>query len=400
MPKTGENALATLLCGADLRPSESPREISLYFHIPFCAKKCPYCHFFVLPDKEALKTELLGALALEWKRNLPYLVGKQIVSIYFGGGTPTRLSPDAFATILEWIAQGPAPIDKECEITLEANPDDISAPLMQTFAALGINRVSLGVQSLDDSHLSLLGRRHSATRAIDAVHTVAQSGISNISIDLMYDLPEQTLDSWKRTLLAVEHLPITHLSLYNLTFEPHTAFFRKKQQLTPLLPTPELSLQLLNEAVQFLTQTAWTRYEISAFAKQGARSKHNCGYWTARPFLGYGPSAFSYWDKKRFRNVAHLKSYAQALQDNRSPVDFTEQLPFPDNLKELLAVELRLLDGVNLHTFQARHGILPPDLLATLQELHTKGWLSLDKDRASLTKQGLLFYDSLAETII
>lgn len=360
-------------------------DASIYFHIPFCSKKCPYCHFYVLPDKADLKKKLLESLALEWKQNLSKLNDKNIVSIYFGGGTPSLFGPEAIGEILSWI-----PFPESCEITLEANPHEITLPLMQQFAKAGINRVSIGVQSLDDVTLKILGREHSAKKAIESIELTSHAGISNISIDLMYEVPGQTIESWRKTLS--HSLPITHLSLYNLTFEPETVFFKKKKELTPLLPQPEQSLEMLQMAVSHLEKIGLERYEISAFAKKGFQSRHNIGYWTGRPFLGFGPSAFSYWEGKRFRNVAHLNKYAEALAEGRSPVDFEEKLLHPANLHELLAVRLRLLEGVDMRDFPVDPGIF--DLLEKEQ------WLEKSEERAKLTEKGLLFYDSVGEAVV
>ncbi len=371
------------------------QEVSLYFHIPFCKKKCPYCHFYVLPDNLELKEMLLAALILEWKRERPRLEGKKIVSIYFGGGTPSLFGAEAIGTILNLIDR-----DAGCEITLEANPEDVTQEKIQKMRDVGINRVSMGVQSLDDSSLQILGREHSAKTALAAIDAIQRAGIENLSIDLMYDLPEQSFSSWKRTIERVEELPITHLSLYNLTIEPETLFFKRKKSLLPLLPTPTESLKMLTHAVEQLERWGFKRYEISAFAKEGYASRHNSGYWTARPFLGFGPSAFSFWEGKRFRNIAHLKRYSTALEQNKPTYDFEEKLPYPDNLHELLAVELRLLAGVNLATFQARHGPLPSSTHSSLETLKQKGWLEQHSHQLKLTEEGLLFYDSVATAII
>ncbi len=374
-----------------------PPHTSLYFHIPFCRRKCPYCHFYVLPDKEEFKKQLLDALALEWQRQLPLLAGKEIVSIYFGGGTPSLFGPAAIGTILNWI-RASFKLTPECEITLEANPED--GEKLAAFAAVGINRLSLGVQSLHSPTLHLLGRNHAKGHAERALEAAYNAGILNLSIDLMYDTPEQSLSSFEESLNALKDLPITHLSLYNLTIEPHTLFFKKKEQLTPLLPSPEESLNLLQTAVQKLEEIGLKRYEISAFAKEGCASVHNVGYWTARPFLGFGPSAFSYWEGKRFRNIANLKRYAELLTEGKSPVDFEEALPHPQNILELLAVELRLMRGVSLTDFQARHTPLPAETFQRLSELKTKGWLHQEQDQIRLSDAGLLFYDSVASEII
>lgn len=362
-------------------------EISLYFHIPFCRRKCPYCHFFVLPNKTSFHTALLAALKLEWNRYLPLIAGKKIVSVYFGGGTPFLIGPEAIREILSWIPYHPS-----AEITLEANPEDVTFDAMQAFASAGINRVSLGVQSLDNTLLKTLGRHHSAEQAESAIFATKNAGISNITIDLMYELPSQTLSSWKQTLSRLPSLPITHLSLYNLTIEPHTPFFRRKSSLSPLLPNSEESLAMLNTAVSSLNAMGLQRYEISAFAKPGYQAVHNTGYWRGRPFLGLGPSAFSYYDFKRFRNVCDLKKYTEALNAGQSPVDFEEQLSPLASLHERLAVQLRLLEGID-----PSHFPIDPSLY---QHLIKKGWLYQDNSRIKLTDQGLLFYDSVAEEIV
>lgn len=371
--------------------------ISLYFHIPFCRRKCPYCHFYVLPDKEEYKVELLRSLELEWKWRLPQLVDCEITSIYFGGGTPSLFGPKAIGTVLNWIRSS-VKLSPACEITIEANPED--GEKLAAFAEVGINRLSLGLQSLHSPTLLLLGRNHAKEDALSALSSAKRAGITNLSVDLMYDTPEQTVSSLEATLRELRDLPITHLSLYNLTIEPETIFFKKRAQLVPLLPSQDESLKLLQTAVAHLEEMGLKRYEISAFAREGQASVHNVGYWTARPFLGFGPSAFSYWEGKRFRNIAHLRKYSQFLQQGSSPVDFEEKLTYPDNLLELLAVELRLLRGVSLSEFQTRHAPLPPDALARLSELMAKGWLSQQGDRIHLTEEGILFYDSVASEIL
>jgi oxygen-independent coproporphyrinogen III oxidase len=368
--------------------------VSLYFHIPFCSKKCPYCHFYVLPDQEPLKELLLEGLQLEWKQKHPLLAGKTIESIYFGGGTPTLLGAKGIETILKWIDAPPF------EITIEANPEHCSSSLMREFFHLGINRVSLGVQSLDRASLNMLGRGHGAQDAVDAIEVTHQAGIENISIDLMYDLPEQTFASWQRTIDAVASLPIRHLSLYNLTFEPRTLFFKRKETLLRSVPSPDASLEMLQYAIDALEAMGLKRYEISAFAKEDYRSHHNIGYWTARPFLGYGPSAFSYFDKSRFSNIAHLKKYTERLRQNESPIDFSETLEFPNDLHELLAIRLRLFDPIDLSAFQKEHGHFPSETWMTLKDLEARGWLRCSNDTIQLSKEGLLFYDSVAEAII
>ncbi len=384
MPTTGENA---------------NRDVSLYFHIPFCSKKCPYCHFFVLPDQDELKKPFTSALLQEWLLRLPELQGKQVVSIYFGGGTPTKLPPETYVSLLQKIRNS-VEIASDCEITLEANPEDVELRRMREYAAAGINRVSIGLQTLQEDELITLGRGHSKQRAIESVLTVAEAGISNISIDLMFELPGQTLASWKKTLEQIATLPISHLSLYNLTIEPHTLFFKQRRALEPQLPSSEERLAMLQHALDFLPSIGLGRYEISAFARPGRHSRHNSGYWTGRPFLGFGPSAFSFWGGERFSNAAHYSTYLSTLAENRLPVTFSEKLAYPHDVQEKLAVELRLCAGVDLDVFAKRWGNLPDACLSVCEALVAKGWLEKEGDVLRLTSEGQLFYDSVAVELI
>lgn len=373
---------------------------SLYFHIPFCTKKCPYCHFFVVPNREDHQVLFLAALEKEWQLVSPKITDCEIVSIYFGGGTPSLLGPARIKKILSWIKSSGITTSPDCEITLEVNPENATFELMEQFASVGINRVSIGLQSLDDTLLNILGRTHSSNKSIDAVLATKKAGINNISVDLMFELPHQDLRMWQSTLKGVEKLPITHLSLYNLVIEPNTPFHKKQKELSPHVPNAETSKAMLDMAVEVLEKSGLKRYEISAFAKQGYESRHNTGYWRARPFLGLGPSAFSYFDQKRFRNVANLHKYCDSLEKGVLPKDFEEQLPYPENVKELLAVEIRLLKGVNLKEFEERHAKLPKELYGALESLIQKGWIVQKGDVVRLTDEGLLFYDSVAEEII
>lgn len=366
---------------------------SLYFHIPFCEKKCPYCHFFVLPNQELLKEQFFNALKEEWCTRSPLLVNKQCVSIYFGGGTPALIGPEKIAEILSWLKKSGIPINDSIEITLEANPESLTEEQLLGFMKAGVNRISLGVQSLVDESLSILGRGHTAQKAIDTILMVKRCGIKNLTIDLMYELPKQTLSTWKQTLDKLHQLPIDHLSLYNLTFEPRTIYYKNRKTLTPTLPTEEHARQMLEIAIKDLESLGLIRYEISAFAKPGLESKHNSGYWSARPFLGFGPSAFSYWDGARFSNVANLAKYTQLAATDAT--DFYEKLPYPHNILELLAVNLRLLKGINLSHFN-----LPPKTLVTIQNLIKQGLLTQTGNTLAITHQGTFFYDTIAADLL
>lgn len=367
-------------------PTPQSGEFSLYFHVPFCTRKCGYCHFYVIPNEERFHVLYMEALKKEWDLRAPLLKqGKKLISIYFGGGTPSLLGPEKISTILSWI-----PYSLEgVEVTLEANPENVSLSLMEGYRQAGINRVSLGIQTFDDTLLPMLDRTHDSKKGGSAVEIIYHAGIENISIDLMYDLPGQTLLSWERSLKRACELPITHLSLYNLTLEPHTAFFKRRATIQAQMPDSEVSLKMLQRAISTLETHGLSRYEISAFAKPGCYSKHNTGYWLGRPFLGFGPSAFSFWEGKRFRNVANLNRYHKA--DN--PSDFEEELPLLESLKEKLAIGLRLIKGIPDQKW-------PETIEKGIQELESEDWILRKNKRLRLTERGLLFHDTIAEKIM
>ncbi|HAB98416.1 MAG TPA: coproporphyrinogen III oxidase [Parachlamydiales bacterium] len=362
--------------------------ISLYFHIPFCTKKCPYCHFYVVPNQQTFHPLLAEGLEKEWELRAPQIQSKEIASIYFGGGTPTLFGPEAIAAVLERIERK----SPDCEITIEANPEEATHELLVEYRQIGINRLSLGVQSLDDRSLQTLERIHSAAKAKEAILAGAKAGFTNISIDLMYDLPSQTEASFRYTLNQLSDLPISHVSLYNLTIEPHTVFYKRRKTLLPQIPSSSTSLNLLQNALDALEKAGLKRYEISAF---GRPSVHNSGYWTARPFLGFGPSAFSFWEKTRFRNIANLQRYVKMLKEGNFPVDFEEKLSYPADLKELLAIQLRLKEGVDTDTWP-----LPEETRKTLRKLEQEGFVRQTSSVWQLTDKGMLFYDTVAVELI
>lgn len=359
---------------------------SVYLHYPFCRKKCPYCHFFVLGHRDDLEERWATALLKEFDLHKYFFENKKLVSCYFGGGTPFLLSLPYFEQIL-------AKIPKGIEITVEMNPEDLSKEKLQKLREFGVNRLSIGVQSFDDELLKILGRNHSGAKARETVETAFAVGFENITIDLMYDIPTQGAISFKRSLEIASTLPISHLSLYNLTIEPHTAFHRKKKLLEKKLPSDEESLEMLQEAISYFDQGPWERYEISAFAKNGQRSEHNLGYWQGREFLGLGPSAFSYISGSRSQNVCNFPEYEKAIMEGRIPTGFKETLPYPASLYELIAVGIRVKEGVSISSPS-------PELTTKLTSLHKQGFVKVEGDCYTLTEKGQLFYDEVAIELI
>ncbi len=374
------------------------RPISLYIHIPFCSRKCPYCHFYSVADRETLKDRFLNALAIEIDRWSELLLQRQIVSIYFGGGTPFLFGPDRIGTILNrlkiFCVQDP------CESTIEANPETIHTDALQQYHDLGVNRLSIGAQSFSSEHLRALGRRHSREDILRAIDQSFACGFSNISLDLMYDLPGLSVASWEATVEEACSLPIHHLSLYNLTIEPPAAWFRKKACIEATMPSEGESLAMYQAAQAIASRYGFLQYEISAFAKPEKASRHNVGYWQGREFLGFGPSAFSFLGTKRFSNVCNLMAYCQAMEHGQTAVDSIDELPPERRLREMIAVGLRMNEGVCLAALEHTWGAADPELLHTLRRLEDVGLVTHSSARLALTERGRYVYDTVAAEIV
>lgn len=365
---------------------ESP--LSIYIHVPFCTRKCDYCHFYVIPNEKRFVTQYLSSLKIDIDNYRQELESHKILSIYFGGGTPSLLEADSVATILSYFM----PYIKEpIEITLEANPESLSFEKIKELKKIGVNRISIGIQSFDDRELLLLSRQHNGARAKEAVLMTKEGGIDNISIDLIYDLPLQTEAIFHSTLVTATTLPITHLSLYNLTIEPHTSFYKNRERLVKEMPNERVSLTLLEKAEEHLEMDGLKRYEISAFAREGRESIHNSGYWTGRPYLGFGPSAHSFYNGIRTRKNSHFQRWNKALHHGERANDFFEELPPQAAAMERLVIGLRLFTGVLLESRMKTE-----ELFSLIEE----GLVTLVEDRALLTKRGRLFYDYVAERLV
>ncbi len=379
-----------------IQDSELGSFLSLYFHLPFCSKKCPYCHFYVVKTKPKTQAEYFTALKKEWLNKLPLLKGRIITSIYFGGGTPSQVKIEYLEDFLSLLFSSSLQMHPAIEISFEANPEDLSLEYLRHLKNTPINRLSIGVQSLDDASLKILDRQHDSKKAMEAVVTAYNVGFENISIDLMYDLPQQTKQSWIETLVKTQQLPLSHLSLYNLTIEPQTVFYKKKEAITPTLPTEPLSVYFLNKALETFESMGLHRYEISAFAKKGLHSRHNTGYWLGREFLGYGCAAFSFFEKKRFKNICDINKYTKAQEAGLCAKDFEELLEEEPALRELLAIRLRLKEGAKLSLFSH----LPSSLNQEIKQLKHEGLLQENQGVLKLSTKGMLFYDSVAAALI
>ena len=370
--------------------------LSLYFHLPFCSRKCPYCHFYVTKHTQEKETELIDALILELDSYKDQIKERRIPSVYFGGGTPSKLRASSIEKLLTALWKIAPGISNDTEITFEANPEDLSLSYLKAIRSLGINRLSIGVQSLSQSSLTIIQRTHNAEKAIQGIETAHQSGFDNISIDLMYDLPNQSLQSWKQTIQKATKLPITHISLYNLVIEENSAYARKRDQIEPLMPKDDESLAMLSYAIDQFEENGFKRYEISAFSKPLFQSNHNTGYWLAREFIGFGPSAFSYLNQSRFKNVSNLNEYIKKISQNQSAIDFQETLNPEDHQKELFLVQLRMKSGVPKLTFDKMN----QSFQAGIYKQQSDGMIRVTDQCIQLTKKGMLFYDSIASELI
>ncbi|HLD96085.1 MAG TPA: radical SAM family heme chaperone HemW [Alphaproteobacteria bacterium] len=326
--------------------------LSLYLHWPFCESKCPYCDFNSHVRDRIDEASFEQAYIQELKRHQELLGRKKLISIFFGGGTPSLMSPKTVESILTTV-YALFDIEKGCEITLEANPSSFEVEKFKDFKKLGINRLSLGVQSFNDDDLRYLGRRHNATQARTALKE-ALSIFDNVSFDLIYARrPSQTLSDWEKELKTALSYEVKHLSLYQLTLEPGTVFFKKAQNGELDLPDEDTSLELYLTTVNRLEEKGYRAYEVSNFAKPGFESVHNKGYWSYNDYIGIGPGAhgrLTIEDKKIATTHYKLpEKWAQEVLNHKNGAQEAIFLDQKDQLKERLLMGLRVLDGLAFH---------------------------------------------------
>ena len=365
-------------------PIQTPMIGSIYIHVPFCKKKCPYCSFYVVRSKSNGITLYTDALIQEIKLKKQAL-GKPI-SLYFGGGTPTQLPLRNLEKILSLF-------DLSGEITLEANPEDLTQSRLLAYRKMGFNRLSIGAQSFNNDELITLGRNHNYTQTYNCILWAKKAGFTNISLDLMIDLPQQTRKSLEKSLAIIEQLDVAHISLYNLQIEQNSLFWAIKQKLC--LPSESLSLQLYQDAIARIEAMGFRRYEISAFCKEDKESIHNTGYWKGRNFIGFGPGAFSCINNHRTRNIRNLRKWCEGIEKKKSLYDFDETLAKEAQTRQDLVIALRMLEGINLKKHQ-----FSPSLLHDIQKQKKEGYLQQDKENLKLSPKGILFYDTLAANLI
>jgi len=379
--------------------------LTLYIHIPWCIRKCPYCDFNShhapqqLPEQayvDALLADLRHDLALlpEWGSTRP------IDTIFIGGGTPSLFSAQTLATLLDGI-QHLLPIAAQAEITLEANPGTFEQQRFSDFRQAGINRLSVGIQSFNPEHLHRLGRVHSQQEALQAAHIARQAGFDNFNLDLMFGLPEQNLAQALQDLQQAIALAPTHLSWYQLTLEPNTLFYKQP----PPLPEDDLLADMQLAGQNLLQQHHYQQYEVSAYAQAGKRCQHNLNYWTFGDYLAIGAGAHGKITDPHSGQVTRYQKQRQptlymqqALQGQARTK--TQTLSTADLSFEFMLNALRLRDGFSLHLFAERTGLAPHQLDKGLQQALQRGWLKQIDDWIQPSEQGWLFLNEVMQLFL
>lgn len=370
-----------------MRPPAEGESPGLYVHVPFCRSKCPYCDFYSVTAPCAV-ADWLSAI----EREAAFYAGRfgQFETLYLGGGTPTSLTDSQLSRLIGSLAKHFA-FSRDAEITLESNPDDITPERLAHFSSLGVNRISLGIQSMHDAELAYLGRKNTAKQNAKALQWVRSRAALQLAVDLIYAFEGQTRESWRDTLEFILTFQPEHLSCYQLTVEEATPFGGMQREGTIRLPSDDEQSDRFLMTSSFIESNGYIHYEISNFAKTHEhRSRHNSKYWRHVPYLGLGPSAHSFQGGTRWWNVRSVGHYCQALSEGRSPVMGRENLSRQQLELEILYLGLRTRDGVDVR-------ILPdsPRVRQALAQLQAAELVRLHQGMLRPTRKGFLIADGL-----
>jgi oxygen-independent coproporphyrinogen-3 oxidase len=379
------------------------RPLGVYVHFPFCGVRCPYCDFAVDTRREIPHDAYADAVIAELGTRRAWFEGAgPLASIYFGGGTPGLWRPDALGRVLEAarVAFG-APDARGLEITVEANPGEVDEPHLRALRAAGVNRLSLGAQSFEDRLLRALGRNHDAAAIPAAVRAARAAGFEALSLDLIFAIPGQSRDDWRRALDAAVALAPDHVSAYALTIERGTAFGALERAGKLARPDDEEAAAMFEEAGAALAAAGLPRYEVSSYAAPARRARHNGLYWSGAPYLGLGASAASFrpladgtgW---RFSNPRATETYLAAARAGAVPPRHVERRAAAELEDEALWLGLRTVDGLDRAAHSARYGHDPLDGRAAARACLEAGWLAVDDESVRLTPAGFLLADEVA----
>ena len=368
------------------------KNLGLYIHIPFCRQKCAYCDFLSFACKsEILLTEYAQALMLEIRSRKESAEGRRVDTLYIGGGTPSLMPADDFVRIMDETRRA-FDIAEDAEITVEANPASLTREKLEYYRNCGVNRLSIGVQSFDNRILRILGRLHDKNEAFQMIQTARKAGFDNISIDLMFGVPTQSIKMWTDTLRQGIFLGPQHISLYSLQLEEGTDLYRRvfKEQSLSMI-SDQVDRQMYHEATAMLRDAGYDMYEISNACLPGRQSRHNRKYWSYEEYLGIGLGASSFFDGKRFKNYDKMYKYIQAIKEKRIPIDekSIEHYGQRDEMGIYVFTGLRRMEGIDLKDFKARFGV---DLFSVYDQAllgRHKGRLVLYDDRLYITEDGM-----------
>lgn len=370
----------------------------IYIHVPFCKTRCNYCDFYSTTQSE-LADKFINAVCTEIELRKEYIGTTSIGTIYFGGGTPSQLSVKQLEKVFKTIDTHYS-LNSDMEITLEANPDDLSDDYLKDLTQLPINRLSIGIQTFHDEMLQKLNRRHNAKQAIEAVEKARRYGIDNISIDLMYGLPNETLEMWQKDLNQATLLNPEHISAYHLIYEKGTTLYNYLKRGSVKEATEETSLQFFKKLIENLTNSNYEHYEISNFAKKGKIAKHNTSYWLGEPYLGCGPSAHSFNTQTRDYNNVSLIKYINQM-DNKQGCLETEKLDLNTQYNDYIITRLRTKWGLKLNNVIELFGAKLHDHLVHSATKHlNSGNLIYDNDHLKLSKEGIFISDGIMSDLL
>ena len=388
-----KNKLGRAVGGVQIVQSKK-KSLGIYVHIPFCRSKCEYCDFYSIPGARSkeLMTRYLDAVIAHIRESAPCAVGYEVDTVYFGGGTPSFFGATGLSRIFAEIDRR-FDVSRDAEVTLEANPDSVTLPMLMQLRRAGFNRISIGVQTDIDEQLKALGRPHNYKQAQQAVSMARRAGFDNVSVDLMFGLPNQTRESWMQTLRNVIDLKADHISCYGLKVEPGTKLYEYRTCAN--LPDDDAQADMYFYCVETLEQFGYHQYEISNFAKDGYICRHNMKYWTGDEYLGFGPCAASDFAGKRFTIEANIEKYMDGVLNKGAILSECETVPMRERAGEYLMLRLRTVDGVEEGEY-TKSFLLPfAPLEEVFQKLSKQDLCKNVSGRWRLTPKGFMLSNSI-----
>tara|TARA_Y100001980_G_C14554598_1_gene341550 strand:+ start:1750 stop:2886 length:1137 start_codon:yes stop_codon:yes gene_type:complete len=370
----------------------------IYIHIPFCTVKCMYCDFYSITDRIEDTPQFIDAIIKEIKLSKDLYIEKfEFDTVFFGGGTPSLIDPKWIEKILITLNET-FNFKKKIEISIEVNPGEISLKKLITLKKIGLNRISIGVQSLDKNLLKFLDRLHSPQDSIVTYKNARKAGFDNINTDLIYNIPNQSIFKWQKDIQTMIELNVDHISSYSLTVEKGTILNKEVNRGNIIMPNDKNDMQMYLYAVDELTHNQYEQYEISNFAKKNKKCLHNLHYWNLDPYISFGPSAHSYDTKKRWWNTKSLDKYLQMISNGKLPLQNFENLNRNDDFNELLLNGLRMSDGIKISRLEGMYPL--DDFHKYLNEkLKKNSRLKVKNSYLKLSEQGKLFADEIASNM-